>query len=168
MTNKRAKDVMVPMSDFLTPDIRLTDAVRKMRATRRSDQRLGVKGLPVVDEGGRLIGMLSFQEMKKAIFPFYMNMMELGDVAFDGMFESMARKLAGKTVGEVMSKTVEPVGVNAPLMECIDHLIKHNLTRVPVVDDAGRVVGVVYETDLFNIIVDILLTMQAKSAGDNS
>jgi len=168
MTNRQAKDLMVPMTDFLQPDIRLSDAVMKMRATKRSDRKYGVKGLPVVDENGSLVGMLSLQEIKKAVFPFYMNMMDLGDVAFDGMFESMAKKLRDKTVSEVMCTPVEPVHENAPLMECMDHMIKHNMTRVPVVNENDRVVGVVYELDLFNIIVDVLLEMQKKSGEDAS
>jgi CBS domain-containing protein len=165
MPHRKAKDLMVPMVDFLTPDIRLTDAVKMMRATKRSDEKYGVKGLPVVNENGHLAGMLSLQEIKKAIFPFYMSMMELGDVTFDGMFELMSKKLRDKTVGEVMSTDIKPVPEGAPVMECMDHMMKHNMTRVPVVDEFGRVVGIVYELDLFYIVVDILLAKEDEIKG---
>jgi len=168
MPHRKAKDLMVPMVDFLRPEIKLTEAIRMMRATKRSDEKYGVKGLPVVDNNGALVGMLSLQEIKGAVFPFYMSMMDLGDVTFEGMFEVMINKLRDKTVGEVMCTSAEPVHEDAPLMECMDHMMKHNMTRVPVVNENGRVVGIVYELDLFYIIVDILLAREENDKGEGA
>jgi CBS domain-containing protein len=37
-------------------------------------------------------------------------------------------------------------------MECIDHMIRSNVKRLPVVDAQGKVVGMLYERDVFYAI----------------
>ncbi len=42
-------------------------------------------------------------------------------------------------------------------MECVDHMLKNNVKRVPVIDKAGKVVGMLYERDVFYEIVKAML-----------
>jgi CBS domain-containing protein len=145
----KAKDVMIPVSDYLTPDTTIATAVNALIMARRGGERPGVKGLAVLDEAGRLIGMLTMRDILKAVFPTYMSFMNLGDFTWDGMLEEMSRKVADKKVRELMTKDVMTVQEDAPLMECVDHMIKGNIKRLPVVDTTGRVVGMLYERDIF-------------------
>jgi CBS domain-containing protein len=145
----KAKDVMIPVSDYLTPDATIEFAVNALISAKRGENGTGVKGLAVLDEAGRLIGMLTMRDILKAVFPTYMSLMNLGDFTWDGMLEEMSRKVADKKVKEVMSKDVMTVHEDASLMECVDHMIKGNIKRLPVVDKAGRVVGMLYERDIF-------------------
>jgi len=166
MEHKKARDLMVEIKEFLRPGTSVKDAVVQLKTTRRSEEKYGVKGLPVVDEHGMLVGMLSIGDIKKAIYPYYMQEMNLGDVAWDGMLETMARRLREKKVGDIMDKDVLSVHEDAPLMECLDHMIKKDMTRLPVVDESGLVVGVIYERDLFNVITDAIFALDNDSAGE--
>lgn len=159
MRHKKAKDLMVEIKEFLRPETSVKDAVGLLKTARRGEQKYGVKGLPVVDASGALVGLLSIGDIKKAIYPYYMQEMNLGDVAWDGMLETMAKRLREKTVGDIMTRDVEAVKEDAPLMECLDHMVKHDLTRVPVVDENGMVVGMIYERDLFNVITDAIFAL---------
>lgn len=153
----KAKDLMIPLQDYLKPDNNLREAVQLLKTARRGEERVGVKGLPVLDDNGRLVGMLSMRDILKAVFPFYLTMMELGDFTWDGMVEGIARKSSGKLVKDVMSKVVITVHEDAPLMECVDHMIKHNIKRLPVIDRSGKVVGMLYERDVFFAITKAML-----------
>ena len=51
------------------------------------------------------------------------------------------------TVRDVMTTSVVSVRAVTPLKEVAQTLIDHRISGVPVVDDAGRVVGVVSEGD---------------------
>ena len=51
-----------------------------MRTARRGEERFGVKGLPVIDETGEMVGFLSMGDILKAVFPLYMFLMNLGDL----------------------------------------------------------------------------------------
>jgi CBS domain-containing protein len=53
-----------------------------------------------------------------------------------------------ETVRDVMTTTVLSVGPGAPLKDVARELIEHRISGLPVVDDAGKVVGVISEGDL--------------------
>lgn len=153
----KAKDLMIPIQDYLRPDNTLKEAVNLLRTAKRGEERVGVKGLPVLDDRGKLVGMLSMRDILKVVFPFYMTMMDLGDFTWDGMVETIARKSSDKKVKDVMSKVVITVTEDASLMECVDHMMKHNIKRLPVVDRSGRVLGMLYERDVFFAITKAML-----------
>jgi CBS domain-containing protein len=145
----KARDLMIPLEDSLNPDNTIEEAVKLLVSARRAEKKVGVKGLPVLSSSGKLVGMLTMRDILKAVLPSYMSLMNLGDFTWDGMLEEMAKKVAGRRVGEIMSLDVMTVGENAPLMECVDHMVKGNIKRLPVVDETGRVVGMLYERDIF-------------------
>lgn len=145
----RAKDLMIPLYEYLTPEMHLVDAGIVLRTAKRGEERIGVKGLPVLDKDGRMVGFLSIGDILKAVFPSYMGLMNLGDFTWDGMVEDFAKRSACRLVSEVMTKRITTVPDEAPLMECIDHMLKNNVKRLPVVDRSGKVVGMLYERDVF-------------------
>jgi len=153
----RAKDIMIPVQDFLTPENTLKEAVILLKTARRGEAGVGVKGLPVLDADSRIIGMLSMRDILKAVFPFYMTMMDLGDFTWDGMLEDIARRSSQRKVREIMSKEVITVPADAPLMECIDRMLKHNIKRLPVITEEGRLTGIIYERDVFFVITKAML-----------
>ncbi|WP_285561425.1 CBS domain-containing protein [Actinoplanes regularis] len=55
-------------------------------------------------------------------------------------------------VGDVMTRDVVSVTENAPYRELVDLLVEKRISAVPVVDDVGRVTGVVSEADLLRKI----------------
>lgn len=152
-----AKDIMIPIQDFLTPENTIKEAVSLLKTARRGEARVGVKGLPVLNTEGRIIGMLSMRDILKAVFPFYMTMMNLGDFTWDGMLEDIAKRSSHRKVKEIMSKEVITVPEDAPLMECIDRMLKHNIKRLPVIGKDDRLVGMIYERDVFFAITKAML-----------
>jgi CBS domain-containing protein len=101
--------------------------------------------------------MLSMGDILKSVHPAYMDLMNLGEFTWDGMLEETAKKVAGKKVATIMTKDVTMVKEDAPLMDAVDHLIRRNVKRLPVVDKEGKVVGMLYERDLFFAIVKAML-----------
>jgi predicted transcriptional regulator len=148
---------MIPVQEYLRPDNTLREAVNLLRTARRDEARVGVKGMAVLDEKGMLVGLLSMGDILKAVFPSYMSMMDLGDFTWDGMVESLAKKVADRKVGDFMTKNVVTVKEDAPLMECVDHMIKKDVKRLIVLDQKGKVVGTLYERDVFNVITQSML-----------
>ena len=153
----KAKDLMVLLQEYLRPDNTLTEAVNLLRIAKKGEEKVGVKGLPVIDKEGKLIGMLSMTDILKAVHPSYMDLMNLSNFTWDGMVESLAKSVADKKVEAVMSKEVFTVKEDDPLMECVDLMIKNNIRRLPVIDKAGKVVGMIYERDVFFAIVKAML-----------
>ena len=153
----KAKDLMIPIQDYLRSDNTIKEAVNLLRTARKGEERVGAKGLPVLDKNGKLVGMLSMGDLLKAVYPSYMSMMDLGDFTWDGMVESLAKQLDDKKVDIFMTRHVITVKEDDPLMECVDHMIRNNVKRLPVVDKTGKIVGMIYERDIFFAIVKTML-----------
>lgn len=153
----KAKDLMVPLQEFLKPDTTLKEAANILRTAKRDEEKFGVKGLPVLDVNGKMVGFLSIGDILKAVFPSYMSLMNLGDFTWDGMVEDMAKKAGNKKVSEMMTQKVISVHEDSSLMECVDHMIKNNVKRLPVIGKDGKVAGILYERDVFFAITKAML-----------
>jgi predicted transcriptional regulator len=153
----KAKNLMIPLQEFLRPDTTIKEAANILRTAKRDDVKRGVKGLPVLDDNGLMVGFLTIGDILKAVFPSYMSLMNLGDFTWDGMVEDMAKKIADKKVSEMMAKNVISVHEDSPLMECVDHMIKNHIKRLPVIDKDGKVTGILYEMDIFLAITKSML-----------
>jgi CBS domain-containing protein len=161
----KAKDIMIPIQEFLKPDQTLKEAVNLLRSARRDEERQGVKGLPVLDANQKLIGILSMQDILKAVYPSYMSMANLGNFTWDGMVESLARKAGAESVAAHMSRELWTVQERDSMMECVDLMIKHNVKRLPVLDQSGKVIGMIYERDVFDAITSSMLDKKQGGAG---
>lgn len=153
----KAKDLMIPLQEHLKPETTLKEAANILRTAKRAEEKIGVKGLPVLDDAGKMVGFLSIGDILKAVFPSYMSLMDLGEFTWDGMVEDMAKKAGNKKVSEMMTRKVISVPEDATLMECVDHMIKHNVKRLPVIGKEGKVTGILYERDVFFAITKAML-----------
>jgi CBS domain-containing protein len=153
----KAKDLMVPVQDYLKPETTLREAVNLLRVAKRGEERQGVKGLPVLDRDGKVVGMLAIRDILKAVYPSYMSMMHLSGFSWDGMVESIAKRVGNDRVEAHMSRNAVTIGEDKPLMECLDNIVTHNVARLVVLDKTGKVAGMLYERDLFFAIVKAML-----------
>jgi CBS domain-containing protein len=135
----------------------LREAVKLLRVARKGEERVCLKGLPVLDGEGKPVGMLSMTDVLKAVHPAYLSLMDLSNFTWEGMAESLAGDAADKKVETVMSKVVITVKEDDPLMECVDLMIKNNVKRLPVLDRTGKVAGMIYERDVFLAIAKAML-----------
>lgn len=152
----RAKDVMEPMTDTLLPDTPIIEAIKQMKMARRGEQRVGVKGMVVVDKEGNLVGMFSIKDVLKAIVPEYMKTSSLEEFTWEGMLEEMAKKVEALKVEDLMTRDVITVNEDDSLMEVASVIVKHNLQRVPVIGKDGKPVGIIYVRDLYRALVKAL------------
>lgn len=153
----KAKDIMIPIHDYLKPENTLKEAVNLLRTGFRGENRVGVMGAPVLDDKGNLVGMLSMTDILKAVYPSYMSMMNLGGFTWDGMLESLAKKAGNRKVKDLMTSPVITVREDDPLMECVDLILRKRIRRMPVLDKSYKVVGMVYLRDVFFAITKAML-----------
>lgn len=159
----KAKDLMISIQEYLKPDTTLKEAANILRTAKRDEERFGVKGLPVIDEKGTMVGFLSMGDILKAVFPSYLSLMNLGDFTWDGMVEDLAKKVKDRKVSEMMTKKVITVNEDSSLMECVDHMLKNNVKRLPVMGKDGKVTGILYERDIFFTITKTMLNENNRS-----
>ena len=92
-----------------------------------------VSGLPVVDEAGALVGVVSQTDF-----------MHLGNPDIQSLIHN---KSSGMRVGEVMSRPAVNVTLTTSLAEAARTMVDERVHRVVVVDDHQRPIGVLSPMD---------------------
>jgi CBS domain-containing protein len=90
-------------------------------------------------------------------------LMTLEDIAVLKYTPILCRGLPELTVGEVMTSPVEAVTRDTPASRVLEILIDKDYTALPVIDDAGQVLGTVGDTDLL-AAGDVSLTLSIPRA----
>ncbi len=119
----------------------------------------GISGAPVVDPEGKIIGILTEADVLRAVsssadrvkmvYPSLHTMgvffeMARGEVELLKAFEDQAKTV----VGDIMTKKVITCKPDDDINEAARILYTRNFSRVPVVDDEDRVVGIVSRSDI--------------------
>lgn len=143
----------------MTTDVlsfRPTDSV-EAAARALSERKLG--GAPVTDDGGILVGLLEDDDLivqdTRLHFPTVISVfgayLELPSSLRH--FEDDLRKAVGATVGDVMDPEPPTCAPDDTLESVATVLHDRNASRLPVVDDDGRLIGIVSRGDLVQAIV---------------
>ncbi len=143
---KKAKDIMT--ANVIT--VNANDDVDKM-ARLLLEHR--ISGLPVVDDNGKLVGVVSetdlvFQE-KPVRTPFYV-------VLFDSpiylenpnRFIHDIKRAVAQKVGVLMSTKLYTVGPDALIEDVATIITEKDVNRVPVVDNVGKLIGIITRQDI--------------------
>ena len=110
--------------------------------------------MPVVDGSGRLVGILRDEDLivSEARLHVPTTISFLGaQFTLPGelkRFEDELRKVAGATVGDVMDAEPATIGAGDSVEDLATRMHEAEVTHLPVVDAAGRIVGIVARGDL--------------------
>jgi len=142
-----AKDVMSTEVVTISCKATVLDAAKLMLDRR-------ISGLPVVDEEGRLVGMVSEGDLLRRIeigtelHPWVQNPGSITD------FELFRKyfKSHGRHVEDVMTRDVVRVFENTPLAKVAALLELKRIKRVPVMGN-GAIVGIISRADFLRALI---------------
>ena len=122
----------------ITPDTTLQDALNLMHEHR-------FRRLPVVDEKGRLVGIVSERDLLYASPPpaTLLNGLELNHV------------LSKLQIEEVMTQDVITTTPDAFIEDAARLMVENKIGGLPIVDEDNHVVGVITETDVFRAFIEM-------------
>lgn len=109
----------------------------------------GFSGVPVVDRDNRLLGMLSKTDLVRESAEEYAREEEEGSALPHGVHLIKAR-----TVREVMSPGAQTVKASARLAEAAAIMAAGHFHRLPVVDDNGKLVGLITSFDIVRWVAE--------------
>lgn len=106
----------------------------------------GVQRLPVLDNDGNLVGIISEKNITSAAADREVSIVEF------------ALLLSKIKVGDVMTKEVITVSVDDPVELAARKMSDNDISILPVVDNNGKLVGVVSRSDLFRLLLELFGT----------
>jgi CBS domain-containing protein len=147
----KVRDIMAAHPVALRPDDTIREATAKLAAS-------GVGGAPVVDEVGRLLGVLSEVDVLEALKTEHrtLRMLMPPEIAFGIDFVEIVkerdaleafRETGDTPVSEVMTRDVVTVEPEESVERVIPLMVKQRVHRIPVVEE-GKLVGVVTRGDV--------------------
>jgi CBS domain-containing protein len=139
----RVRDVMTTDVARVRPDATYDHIVDLLVAR-------GVSGLPVTDQDGRLVGIVTEADLvtREAYGP---GRRRPYDVWLDNLRNrppAWVRKTAATTAADLMTRTVVTTSPDADLPSTARRLLESGCRRLPVIDADGRLVGIVSRRDL--------------------
>ena len=153
MPHTPVRDVMTTDVVAFRPDEVIADATRRL--VERS-----IDGGPVVDAGGRVVGVLTTDDLlvqeTRLHYPTVISLfgayLELP--SSHRKFEDELRKAVGARVEDVMHRDPVTCGPDDTLERAATLMHEHDVSRLPVVED-GRLVGIVARGDILRTVLKL-------------
>ncbi len=156
------------LSDLMTRTVRSVKADEPLLDVQWLFVEQGFHGAPVVDDGDRLIGVISTSDLLRAATAelepvpdteaYLRDLVEFAAVFSDPKnrpeLSDLQERLAHQTVADFMTRDVVSVPEETPVAEVARLLREHQIHRVWVVNE-GRVSGVVSTFDLLPVIEEL-------------
>lgn len=156
---KDCKPIELCAEDIMQRELFAVHANESLDRTEQLLTEAGVSGVPVIDNGGRLMGVLSMRDLIRQ----HNNDRELpADVdatVFDnevGETEEVAfaRPPSGACAADIMTQDVVSVPPTMPLPKVATRMVSNQVHRVMVID-RGRLVGLVSATEMLGVMADM-------------
>jgi CBS domain-containing protein len=140
---------MSPAKHVLSPDMSVDETMSMLLHT-------GLDGAPVVDDNQELVGVVSsFDFLQKEAFEGALLPMD-GSVETVEKYVGAARKICGQKVEDVMTCHPATISQRSSMRDAAATMAELKLHRLPVVNDAGKLVGVLTAADVMKDLLHIV------------
>lgn len=139
-----------PVRDVMTRDVVTVGIDADIHEAARLLSERRISGMPVIDESGRVIGVISEADilsstgMKKGY--------TFRDVLRHLLGEPLPSRKDGEKAREIMSVPAVTIGPDQDIREAAAVMEERRIKRLPVVDEQGRHVGIISRADIVKAI----------------
>lgn len=157
--------VMITVKEAMQKDVikfKDVDTISYVANTLREKK---ISGAPIVDEDNKIMGIVSEGDIMRLIevhspninliLPAPFDLIELPvrmRLELDELAEGIA-KASAVLVGEIMTKDVLKAKEDMSISDAAKLMDKHDVNRLPVVDDEDKLIGIVTRGDIIGALV---------------
>jgi CBS domain-containing protein len=146
-----------PLASVMTTDVVTLSADASLAEAADVLAERGIGAAPVVDDGGRVVGLLRDEDLIITESRIHVPTM-ISILGFDftlpssiRRYDDELRKVVGSTVGEVMEPTFPRLAPDASIEDAATLMHESDVTHVVVLDD-DRPVGIIARGDLVRFL----------------
>ena len=151
-----AKDVMVTSFQKIHQDAPVEYAINLILSGKVRKTGHKTISIIVVDEFGRLTGVISMYDILYHLRPDFLNLNINADkLLWKGQVHKLAEALKEKKVRQVMSTNVMCASSDDHIMVILDQMIKNKYRRLPVLEQ-NKPIGVIYLSDVYHSIFKLV------------
>ena len=145
MKQQLVQEWMTPDPITITTDTTLPKAHRLM-------MRNSIRRLPVVNHG-RIIGIVTLGDVRGAE-PSSATSLSIWEINY---------LISRLKIEEIMTPRPVTISAQATVAEAAEAMLEHKVSGLPVVDEAGKVAGIITESDIFRMVVQEWRTQADKT-----
>lgn len=139
----RVHEIMTPDPKTVGLDTPLDEVARLLLSSTFT-------GLPVVDAGGRPVGIIAQGDLiYKADMPMRLGLLAQ---AGNGRAEAVLQALSTRNAGEIMTRPPVVIEEGQLVTEAVNLMLAKKVKRLPVVDAEGKLVGILSRVDVFHTV----------------
>ena len=133
------------VKNWMTENVVTITPERSMMKASKLMKDHGISRLPVVDESGRIVGIVSDRDIKDAS-PSKATTLDMHELYY---------LLSEVKIKDIMTKKVTTIRDDETVEKAAVLMLEGNFGGLPVVDGDARVVGIITDTDIFKVLVEI-------------
>jgi len=141
------------VANFMRTSVVSVSPEEPVRTVTRLIFNLGIKSVPVC-ENGKLVGIITEEDILTKLFPSVRDFMEDRSHADDSeAMEKNLGNLINKPVSKIMTSKPKIVHPDLSIMQAQSMMIVGKISHLPVVDDDKNLIGLISQGDIFRAIV---------------
>ena len=146
------------VSDIMTKEVM---TVKRDTSVNEVAKLMGVhdiSGVPVVDDEQHVIGIITELDLivrnTRLEMPHFVAVMDWGRIPLERPKHAKERlqHMLGTQAADIMTEKVETIGPDAPVEDLAELMVKQRFNPVPVVDEAGVLIGIISRADLIDMM----------------
>ncbi|MFV0438500.1 MAG: CBS domain-containing protein [Desulfopila sp.] len=149
---------MKTAADIMTREVITVSPSTSVKALARVLTEHNISGVPVVDEHGAVIGVVTESDLiyqnKKIHIPTVVSIL---DAVFylerPDSVEKEIHKIAGSTVADIYNTEITTVALDTTVDELATIMSEQSVHTLPVLDE-GKLVGIIGKKDIIRSIID--------------
>lgn len=145
------------VQDFMTANPVTAKSLDSVETVLKLLEDGHISGLPVVNDNNEVIGVISETDLlfkeRPIRMPLYLTF--LGSVIYLeplDKFEQQLKKSLGMLVQDVMTPEPITIRTDAPISEAASLMLDKQINRLPVVDQANKLTGILTRSDLMRVL----------------
>ena len=123
-----------------------------------------LSGLPVVSAEGELVGLITERDMiarhARPHLPAYLPVLGAYIPLGRKEYRESLRRITGVVAEDIMTTPAETITPDAEIEDLASLMIEKDVNPVPVVDESGRMVGIVSHTNVLQVFEEADLKLE--------
>ena len=129
---------------WMTSDVMTIDEDTSMMKASEIMKENNIRRLPVIHKG-KLVGIVTDRDIKEAS-PSKATTLDVHELYY---------LLSELKVKDIMSRNVFTIGPEETVEKAAVKMLEHRISGLPVVNDKGKVIGVITQWDIFKVLVSL-------------
>ncbi len=154
------KTLKKPAKEFMSKDVIAVQDNESIKQLFKLLDQSGILGVPVTDEKNRVVGIVTetdlIQHFTTLETPRSINL--LGGIIYLNSVEEFNEQLkdhCAEVVKDLMTTPVVTVEETTTLLEVINIMSEKNISRLPVVNKKGELIGIITRSDIVHQLAQI-------------